>query len=50
MFAWNLRNPELRIAINPQQIRERVQNSMMTREQRLMRTTPKEIRAQEFAR
>lgn len=50
LFAWNLRNPTMPIAITPAQIRQRVQAALLPAEQRLMKQTPREIRGQEFPR
>ncbi|ROH88014.1 PLxRFG domain-containing protein [Pseudomethylobacillus aquaticus] len=42
---WNERNPNLRISIAPRQIIQRLRAMAMTREQRLLKTIPKELRA-----
>ncbi|HNB43683.1 MAG TPA: PLxRFG domain-containing protein, partial [Burkholderiaceae bacterium] len=42
--AWNQRNPEARIAINRMQIARQVRDMRATREERLIRATPKELR------
>jgi hypothetical protein len=44
LLAWNIRNPEQRIAITPDQIRRRVREATMERSVRLTRSSPKEIR------
>ena len=46
MFAWNIRNPEQRIVITPEQIRRRVQEASIERSVRLIKAAPKEIRGQ----
>jgi hypothetical protein len=43
--AWNERNPDLRIRITPEQIRRRVKEMSLTREQRVAKSAPKEIRS-----
>lgn len=44
--AWNLANPDARIKISPSQISSRVKQMNMTKEQRMAKTAPKEIRAE----
>ena len=44
LIDWNLKNPTSRIAISPQQIQKRVQQAMMTADQRFIKTTPPELR------
>ncbi len=44
LAEWNAKNPESRIAITPQQIFRRVKEARMTREQRFIKTVPKEMR------
>lgn len=41
---WNRRNPEAPIRITPQQVRRRAQQMMMTREERIGKLAPKEMR------
>lgn len=45
LAAWNERNPDSRIQIGFSQIRRRVQQMNQTREQRFIKTVPKELRA-----
>ena len=45
LMAWNERNPDSRIQIGFSQIRRRVQQMAQTREQRFIKTVPKELRA-----
>lgn len=42
--AWNERNPEMPIRIVPRQIGERVKAMAMSREQRFVKSVPKEMR------
>jgi hypothetical protein len=44
LIEWNAKNPESRIRIVPQQIHRRVVEMMKTREQRLTKSAPREIR------
>lgn len=46
LLDWNTKNPESPIRIKPQQIQQQVKNALLTREQRLQRSAPKEIRAE----
>ncbi|MGE0383403.1 MAG: PLxRFG domain-containing protein [Gammaproteobacteria bacterium] len=41
---WNAKNPELKIVITPQQIQRRVRDARATKEQRVVRGTPPELR------
>lgn len=41
---WNDRNPETPVQITPQQIRQRVERMSMSRADRVLKTTPKEVR------
>jgi hypothetical protein len=43
--SWNERNPDLRIKITPDQIRRRVKEMSLTREQRIAKSAPKEVRS-----
>jgi hypothetical protein len=43
---WNADNPDYKIFITPAQIRQRVRELRMTREERLIKSTPKELRGQ----
>ena len=45
LAAWNEANPESRIAINYRQIMQRVRNMNQTKQERIAKTSPKEIRA-----
>ena len=44
--AWNENNPESRISISSSQVRQRVAQSMMTREQRFIKSAPKSMKAE----
>lgn len=51
--AWNLKNPEARISIAPEQISTRLKAMHSTREQRFIKSAPKEMKGQaikEFGR
>ena len=45
MADWNTANPESRISINRSQIQRRVREARMTRDARMLKRTPKEMRA-----
>jgi len=45
LMNWNQTNPGTRIRITPAQVQRRVREMNMTREQRIVKTAPKEIRA-----
>lgn len=44
MMQWNRDNPQSRIAITPAQIQQRVRQMGLSREQRFIKSTPKEMR------
>lgn len=44
--TWNSRNPDTPIRISPSQIRSRVQNMMASKQERLAKAAPKELREQ----
>ena len=44
MRAWNQRNPETRIVLTERQIRDRIKDLRATKDQRLLRQTPPEMR------
>ena len=46
MMTWNRDNPESRIRITTQQIAQRVREANLSREQRFIKSAPKEIRGQ----
>ena len=46
MRSWNADHPDMRIVINPSQIRQRVRNAQMTAQQRMLKSTPREMRGQ----
>lgn len=48
LFQWNQRNPDSRIAIMPAQIRQRVEQAMMSREVRMLKSAPRELRSGVF--
>ena len=44
MREWNQRNPETRIVLTERQIRDRIKDLRATKDQRLLRQTPPEMR------
>ena len=48
LAEWNAKNPRSRIAINPMQIRRRVQQAQMERSARQVKGAPREMRGQVF--
>lgn len=46
LSTWNIENPESPIRITPNQIRSQVQSMSLSKDQRLMKTAPREIRGE----